>query len=76
MGPAIANCSINAEVWPKYEHLGAKIRGDFYRPVYGKGQTPRQCVVFKTNKSDQIVFNAGNLNPPKYPVTSVSRKRK
>ena len=43
--------------------MRTKIFDGFTRPVYGKGETPRSCVVFKTNRSNEIDFGAGNLYP-------------
>ena len=51
--------SLNAESYQKYEHLATKIFDGFMRPVYGKGEIPRPCTVFKTNRASEIDLGAG-----------------
>lgn len=36
--------------------------GGYMGAVYGKGDAPRPCTVFKTNRANEIGFGAGNSN--------------
>ena len=53
--------SLNSESYLKYGHLATEIFDGFTRPVYGKGEIPRPCTVFKTNHAGKIDLDAGAL---------------
>ena len=65
---AVAPESVNwltlpEEVYPKYAHLCQKITDGYVRPIFSKGDVDGRCVVFQTNKVDEIDFILSHFPP-------------
>ena len=56
--------SLPSAIWPKYEHLGAKISENYMRPVFSNGDSEFPCTVFKTSQAGEIDIKVGHFPHP------------